>query len=106
MPKIWGFLIALIIGFALFMVGLNLLAKIEGKVYAPGAASELVGKNYFVVEHQFEDAGFSDIRLVELDTEDAAMSGRVSEVSIAGQSDFNSGMYKKDSIVRIYYYTE
>ena len=49
LPKVWGFLIVLIIGFVLFMGGLNLLAKIEGNVSAPGAATELVGKNYLVV---------------------------------------------------------
>lgn len=77
----------------------------DGKITA-GSHTEYEGKNYIYVRATLEASGFSNFELIELNDEWLFVKdGDVTNVSIAGNSTFNSDdRFDKDSKVVIMYH--
>lgn len=88
---IWGIIFAIFIAVVLGFQIYKAAAQRNGKVNA-GYYKDLIGKDYETVEAHFKAAGFTNIRLIDLDNSGIAFwnDGKVDTISIGGDIDFDS----------------
>lgn len=92
--RAWKAAIVIFMAFACLVVGFilyNFISEKEGKIKA-GDCDDLIGENYKTVEAHFESAGFTNIKLINLDDSGIKIwkDEDVAKISVGGDTDFCS----------------
>ena len=70
-------------------------ARSEGKISLKVHRKDLIGENYLVVKTIFEDLGFTNIRMIDLNDADTTLKNEnvVSAISVGGDLDWTGNYY-------------